>query len=64
MINKRVKINGLTLEQALELEPFPDGFPGKAKHATRQKIKRLNKEEKTGLKTCSCCKEKRTRCFS
>jgi hypothetical protein len=65
MVNKRVKNNGLTIEQALELEPFPEWFtPGKGKHGITQKQKRLFQEQKTGLKICSCCKkQKPLECF-
>lgn len=59
MVNKRVK-KGLTIEQALELEPFPDWFtPGKGQHAIKRKQKRIEEENKTGLKTCSVCKKQK-----
>ena len=56
---------GLTPEQALELEPFPDWFvPGSAQKRIRDaEAKRLG-EIKTGLKRCSTCKkEKPLSCF-
>lgn len=60
MVNKRVKNNKLTIEQALELEPFPDWFtPGKGKHSVTQKLKRIQKETETGLKICSSCKKEK-----
>lgn len=60
MVNKRVKKNGLTLEQALELEPFPEWFtPGKGKHSVAQKLKRIEKEAESGLKICSSCKKEK-----
>lgn len=59
LIHKRVK-KGLTIEQALELAPFPDWFvPGKGQFGVKQKKKRIEKEKLTGLKKCSVCgKEK------
>lgn len=60
MVNKRVKNNGLTIEQALELDPFPEWFtPGKGKHSVTQKLKRIEKEAETGLKMCSSCEKEK-----
>jgi hypothetical protein len=64
LITKRLN-KGLTIEQALEVSPFPDWFvPGKGQFGIVQKQKRLEKEKITGLKKCSCCKkEKPLSCF-
>lgn len=49
---------GLTPEQALELEPFPAGFvPGKGQFAVHRKKEREHKEQHSGKRTCSVCKE-------
>ncbi len=49
---------GLTPEQALEIEPFPDWFtPGKGKFATTRKRNLLNQEIKKNKRQCSNCKE-------
>lgn len=59
VIHKRVK-KGLTILQALELEPFPEWFvAGKGKASAAKKQKRLEKEIITGLKKCSCCKKEK-----
>ena len=59
LINKRMK-KGLTIEQSLEIEPFPDWFvPGKGKFMLLQKQKRREKEVATGLRKCSCCKKEK-----
>jgi hypothetical protein len=53
----RIK-KGLTPEQALELEPFPDWFvPGKGQFAVERKKHREREEMRTGKRKCSVCKE-------
>jgi hypothetical protein len=48
---------GLSLEQALELEPFPDWFiPGKGQFARKKREDRIAREIATGLSLCSGCK--------
>jgi len=57
MVNKRVK-KGLTPEQALEVEPFPEWFvAGKGRHGVRQKQKRIERELQSGERKCSDCKQ-------
>jgi len=47
---------GLSPEQALELEPFPDWFtPGTGKHATKTKNKKIQQESNSNQRRCSCC---------
>ena len=59
LITKRLN-KGLTIEQALEVAPFPEWFtPGKGQFGTAQKQKRLKKEKETGCKKCSTCKKEK-----
>lgn len=59
LITKRLN-KGLTIEQALEVVPFPDWFiPGKGQFGTVQKQKRLEKERELGQKICSVCKKEK-----
>lgn len=60
-ISNRVS-NGLSIEEALELKPFPAWFvPGtgrkKAQLAQQAKQEREREELRTGLRLCSCCKQ-------
>jgi len=49
---------GLTPEQALEIEPFPDWFtPGTGKHATTRRRNLLNQEIKKNERQCRDCKK-------
>jgi hypothetical protein len=56
---------GLTPEQALELDPFPDWFiPGKSQKRKVDAKRRRLIEVETGIKKCSTCKkEKPLDCF-
>lgn len=48
---------GLSPEQALELEPFPDWFtPGTGKHATTIKNKKIQQELSDNQRRCSRCR--------
>ncbi len=58
-ISNRVN-KGLSIEQALEIEPFPAWFvPGKGQKrvqlAQEKKQEREKEELRTGLRLCSCC---------
>lgn len=60
-ISNRVN-KGLTIEQALEIEPFPEWFvPGRGQKRIRlaenKKKEREQFEQETGLKKCSCCSQ-------
>jgi len=56
-ISKRLK-NGLTIEQAFELEPFPEWFtPGKGQFGVKRKEERIKRENKLGAKQCVQCKQ-------
>lgn len=55
-ISNRVK-SGLSIEQALELEPFPDDFiPGSGQSQRKTKKDREAKEKQSGKRVCSRCK--------
>lgn len=56
-ISKRLD-NGLTLEQAFELEPFPEWFtPGKGQFSARKRKERIKRENELGLRQCKQCKQ-------
>ena len=58
LFRKRMLISGLTPEQALELEPFPEWFkPGKGQLAKAKGEARRAAEAQTGLRRCGTCKE-------
>jgi DNA-directed RNA polymerase subunit RPC12/RpoP len=58
LFRKRMLCSGLTPEQALELEPFPDGFvPGKGQFARARGDQRKAVEQQTGLRRCGKCGE-------
>ena len=62
-ISNRVK-RGLSIEEALELKPFPTWFvPGsgqrKIQLAQQAQQEREREESRTGLRLCSCCGERR-----
>lgn len=60
LFRKRMLVSGLTPEQALELEPFPDWFsPGKGQFARARGQARLIAEQASGLRRCgTCCQYK------
>jgi len=56
LFRKRMLVSGLTPEQALELEPFPDWFvPGKGQFARARGNARRATEETLGLRRCGTC---------
>ena len=56
LFRKRMLISGLTPEQALELEPFPEWFvPGKGQFARASGNARRAIEEVTGFRRCGTC---------
>jgi hypothetical protein len=58
LFRKRVVCSGLTAEQALELEPFPDWFvPGKGQAARARGQARQAKEAISGVRRCGTCKQ-------
>ena len=58
LFRKRMFCSGLTPEQALELEPFPDWFvPGKGQLARARSDQRKASERQTGLRRCGTCGE-------
>lgn len=58
LFRKRMFCSGLTPEQALELEPFPNWFvPGKGQLARARGDQRRASERQTGLRRCGKCGE-------
>lgn len=58
LFRKRVVCCGLTAEQALELEPFPDWFvPGKGQAARARGQARQAEEVVSGVRRCGTCKQ-------